>query len=306
MFLPYLVVLPIFALLLATWTGIWDIRPYMPTSPRQVIFLAVIFENPHIVASTLMWFDKEYIQYYRQKLIISVLISVILCIAVVLTFGMSGFLLFLYGWTVAHVIRQQIGIGRMMNRQSSRLYEAWAWMVLTSSLLVAITLGHPELHIQGSYVTLLDTALTVSIVIACMTAAILVTRIKRHEGKLYILANSIMLIATAACAVSGYPFFAILIPRAIHDITAYIIYTNHDTNRNTPLPHNVIYRYTAAYFPIALICIVVSIALASWVTFTPTYFATYFAAALAIFHYTSESFVWKSSGIHRKSLHFAT
>lgn len=304
LFSPYIFVLIILiGVSIASLLNI-EIQKYLPVSPNKALLLGIFFENPHLIASSFILLDREYLQHYKTILLQRLLLTIILCIIVVVSFGLSGFLVFFYGWTVFHVLRQQIGIGKMLNRQQSRLYTAWGWLFIGISMLIAVMIGIPELKSIPFSIEQVRLAITFLTSIALLAAGYLILTLKQRLGRYYLAANSLLLVTTVLCIFLGIPFLAILLPRFVHDATAYIFYVTHDTNRNRPAPRNLIYRYTVPYFSIWTVCIALSFSLAAWVTFTPTYYAFYAGIVLGLFHYTTESFTWKYGGLHRQYLHF--
>lgn len=305
LFLPYLILVPVIILLIGDRLFGLGIGKHMPTSPNQVLLLGVFFENPHIIASSLMWLDTDYLSKYRTRLIQGVVLTLTICAFVWKVTGLEGLLVFFYMWTVWHVIRQQIGIGRMLNRQKDQLYEVWSWLFLVGSFLVAAKIGFPAVDLTSSVRTGIDIALLFIVICAASLSMSIFYRLKSPAGRTYIMLNTLLLVTSAACVSAGLPFFAILLPRVVHDITAYMFYVNHDRNRNASESRNLVYRYTVPYFSVAVVCIVFSMSLAAWVTFTPTYYAFYTGVALAFLHYTTEAFVWKRGSHHRQHLFFA-
>lgn len=98
------------------------------------------------------------------------------------------------------------------------------------------------------------------------------------------------------------PLLAILLPRAVHDSTAFIIYTNHDTNRNTPVPRHFIYRATAGLLPIWLTCILIAILWGALVTYSGQPWVIFLVIALTLIHYITEAITWKTGSLHRQYL----
>ncbi|WVM89040.1 hypothetical protein UMZ34_24770 [Halopseudomonas pachastrellae] len=51
-------------------------------------------------------------------------------------------------------------------------------------------------------------------------------------GRAYLWANALLLLSALVIDRLGYTLFVILMPRLIHDLTAYSVYVTHDRNRN--------------------------------------------------------------------------
>jgi hypothetical protein len=110
-----------------------------------------------------------------------------------------------------------------------------------------------------------------------------------------------MLVAVYAFWELGYSVFVIMVPRFVHDITAFYIYAVHDHNRNLQARHNYIYRSFSFLSPLIL-CPALAIVLSA--VLGPN---TWFVAPLIIItllHYYTESFIWRGDTPHRRQIAF--
>lgn len=305
LFIPYLIVPIILILVLANYLGGWGLQKVLPQSAEQVFLLGIIFENPHIIASNIMLLDKDYLHYYRRPLIVRLSLVAIVSAGLALTLGMRAFFTFFYGWTIYHVARQQIGLGKMLNRQPSRLYELWGWVFLASSLLIAFGVGYfraEDVPISGD---LTRTIILSAVAASCLLGIFVASRLSGRQGRRFIFANIGLLVTAALCYLQGMPLLAILLPRIVHDTSAFIIYINHDTNRNSPKPRHFLYRITTAYAPIWLTLVTVAILYGAVVTYSGYGWVIWVAIILTLAHYCTEAFTWKHGTIHRRYLKFA-
>lgn len=140
-FVPYSIVVIVALLLVINYLANWQIQNILPQSAEKIFVLGIIFENPHIIASNLMMVDNEYLRFYRSQLVWRVLAVAVFSVALILAFGPRTFYTFFYAWTVYHVARQQLGIGKMFNRQISKAYTVWSWLFVGVSLIVAVGIG---------------------------------------------------------------------------------------------------------------------------------------------------------------------
>ena len=305
LFLPYAIVPIILAVVIANLIGDWNLQRILPQSAEQVFVLGIIFENPHIIASNIMLLDKEYLRFYRRPLILRLGLVAIVCIALAVTLGIRAFFTFFYAWTIYHVARQQIGIGKMLNRQPSRLYEAWSWLFLASSLLIAFGVGYfraDDVPISPDLIrTVICLATAATVVIGLMSMA----RLKRSQGRLFILANLLLLVGATVCYLQGMPLLAILLPRIVHDTSAFIIYINHDTNRNQPHAKHFLYRATSSYLPIWATLITVALLWGGVVTYSGHNWVIWLVIGLTLAHYCTEAFTWKHGSLHRRYVRMA-
>jgi hypothetical protein len=107
----------------------------------------------------------------------------------------------------------------------------------------------------------------------------------------------------------GYPLLAILVPRVVHDVTAFAFYSTHDCNRNLEKTRNLFYRLVF-WIPIPRVVLVPLVAIA--ITFPVLLyvqnggpFAIELAVAVTLMHYYTDAFVWKSGSLHRASIRFS-
>jgi len=125
-------------------------------------------------------------------------------------------------------------------------------------------------------------------------------------GKYYVFGNIGMVVACYFCLEMGYSVFVILIPRVIHDITAFMIYSGHDQNRNAKEYKNFIHGFFSFLrIPPKYLNPILAISIAAAVD----YFAGYRTMSMIIifcglFHYYMEGIIWKRDAIHRQSLKF--
>jgi hypothetical protein len=104
----------------------------------------------------------------------------------------------------------------------------------------------------------------------------------------------------------GYTLFVILIPRVIHDLTAYTVYITHDRNRNRQGRINPLYRLTGGgrLSPLLLLP-ALSIAIA-FVLSSHQHYPVISIAILTVsfLHYYFEGFIWRGPNPHRNYVNF--
>jgi hypothetical protein len=334
------------------------IKAYLPSNPGALIWWAIIFNFPHIVSSLMTLADDEYIPYYKERFLkaLKVIVVAVLAINIVLPMivpapvGMAVyglFFIFFATYTMYHVLSQQFGIGMMMmkSRPGTPMYERWrrtATVAAASMYMLVFAKPNFQSVNFGSF-TLYDVALYLAgifVVISGLIGLSLTKDSKRQLGTFYVSSNVFMLVTTFIFAVLDYGVFVIAIPRFIHDLTALIIYSTHDHNRNREVKHNYIYRFFS-FLPIPplLLCVPLAILFATSVEcgsylldfslgfdpsqtsecalnhfYTPTVenplpgsmqLGLQIMFICGFFHYYIEGFVWKREAIHRHSVPFS-
>jgi hypothetical protein len=142
-------------------------------------------------------------------------------------------------------------------------------------------------------------------------------------GKLFLWSNIFLVLSSFYLYLQQYYFLAILVPRLVHDATAYIFYVTHDYNRHHNHPQNFIYRYAAHWnVPIFIVLPVCSFALAFVLqaygdnivsAITELFFSVEIHKAitlgllgyLALMHYYTEAFTWKQESPYRRFIAFS-
>jgi hypothetical protein len=302
-FIPYAVVPFVLVIVLANWLIGWNLQETLPTSTASLIIFGLIFENPHIIASNLGLMNREYLKFYRRKLIIGVVLLIAVSLSLLIVAGERGFFTFFYTWTIYHVVRQQVGMGKLLNKQPSRLYEIWGWMYLAGSLAVAIGVGFfrdSMISVPGDIVR---TSIYLISVATIAMGTIVFFRLKSRPGRYYLLANQLLLVSVVICYLQQIPLFAVLLPRMVHDISAFMIYISHDTNRNLERPKLFLYRATQTIMPIWTALLLVSVSWGAVVTYSGLKVLFWIAVSLALMHYMTEIFIWKHGSLHRRYIH---
>jgi hypothetical protein len=123
--------------------------------------------------------------------------------------------------------------------------------------------------------------------------------------------------------VQQYYFFAILVPRLVHDATAYIFYVAHDYNKHHLQPQNSLYRYAARchlsiFIVLPLCSFLLAFVLQSYGDNAVNQVSEFlfgieirkaitlgFLGYLALMHYYTEAFTWKHGSPYRRFIAFS-
>lgn len=329
----------------------------LPKNPSALAIWTVIFIFPHITSSLITLLDKEYLSFYKKRLLMPliVIISGVVSINMLLPFLVEessfrivtiAFFIFYAAYTMYHVLSQQFGIGMALMRlkSSGLIYESWRWLASAGATLLYVMV-FAEYLLKGAQVggysayAIAQLLAWILISLASLQAIIIALQSKRSLGTAYGYSNIAMLWAMASMVSLGYSFFAIAIPRLIHDITALTVYSVHDHNRNSIKPRNYVYKKLAFLgVPPLILCTLLAIAVAnslqcsgflldSWLGFksisdcaishfyTPASPTNALPESLQIwlqimlitgfFHYYIEGFVWKRDSLHRHHVSFS-
>lgn len=295
------------------------IEQYLPDRPEQWPFWTVIFGLPHIIASLLTMSDREYLSFYRRSLLWPLIIF-----AAVASAGHFGpqplsynllFVIFAF-YTIYHVLAQQLGLTlMMMGIAPGRLFRYWKWTSVLAGFAIYINvygqqyMGNMAFSL-GDRVIDIQQLFTWMAALLCAAQLILAWRLapsSRHRiGVWYMWSNVALLLSALLINHIGYTLFVILIPRVIHDLTAYTVYITHDRNRNRQGRINPLYRLTGGggLSPLLLLP-ALSIAIA-FVLSSHQHYPVISIAILTVsfLHYYFEGFIWRGPNPHRDYVNF--
>jgi hypothetical protein len=207
---------------------------------------------------------------------------------------------------------QQYGVSLMLlKRGPNALYQAWRWLSIAAACILYLHVYRPDAIAGFTPVSLQTIGLCLTVASMPFGLAFYAQVAKEPSisktSRWYFLATFLILITSALDCVWGYPFFLVLIPRFIHDATAFTVYAVHDHNRNLAEHHNVIYRtLKPLHIPPVILCLPLAIALA-W------YFTAYqydsgvvmfFLVVFMLLHYYMEGHMWKRGTPHRQNVSF--
>ncbi len=303
------------------WQG--SLREILPSRPEHFLLFHVLFGTPHIIASALiLTSNREYFGYYRHRIMMMTLI-------IALFFGIGSlfipyrvFYILVAAWTVYHVLKQQHGIAKGVCKLPVWPYRLLLGLSFAAGLLIYLGIFlknslEPE---QAEWTRHIAGALTLLLLLATVLYQRSVTT---GFGKLFLWANTMLVVSTFYLFVQQYYFLAILVPRLVHDATAYVFYVTHDNNRHGRQARNFIYRWAQAFkIPVLLVLPLLSFGVAlllhqygdAAIEFLVDFLfgveirkvvSLGVIGYLALLHYYTEAFTWKNDSPYRKFIAFS-
>jgi hypothetical protein len=309
--------------LLDSWFWQGFLQQNLPSSPKHFLLFQIIFGTPHIVASSiLLMSNTEYLKLYKLKILMMTAV-------IIMVFGVGSLFIpykALYvtvaAWTVYHVLKQQIGVGRSLYRLPDWAFYLLLWMSVAAGIFIYI-----GIFMKNS----LDAQLLESIKLAAgvlcaglVCVALLCERyVTTQPARYFLWSNVLLVLSSFYLFVQQYYFLAILIPRLVHDVTAYVFYVVHDYNKHHRQPKNSMYHYAArCHLPIFIVLPLCSFALTFALqsygddavnAITEFFFGVEIRKAitlgllgyLALMHYYTEAFTWKQGSPYRRFIGFS-
>lgn len=272
------------------------LQDYLPKSPNEYFYFTLVFVLPHIIASLLTFGDKSYFLYYKNNLIKYVFGALILT-SIFIYFTPHNIYLALFGlMTLFHVIGQQFGLNAAFSGVRDKNYLIWKYLGFSIASLASVLIFFPAQKNLNMYYGIIYTNSTLLVVFAIFTF-LCVTKSNSKFGKDYFLLNFLLILFVFVFILIGYSFFAILLPRVVHDLTAFNFYIVHNKNRTDSgdkLWLNM-KRYSAFWTTS------ISLFIAFWINHFELTFLILF---LTLLHYGIESFIWKGKSLHKSYIKF--
>ncbi|MBM4208183.1 MAG: hypothetical protein FJ190_09275 [Gammaproteobacteria bacterium] len=298
------------------------LKSSLPSSPYHFVLFQILFGTPHVVASNILLVsNKEYVIHFRRQIMT-------MTAAIAIAYVLGNMLLpyrFLYacvaGWTVFHVLKQQYGIARGLCQLPENVFKLLLWLSVFAGL--AIYLG---IFIRSGLTA--EEALWIKWAASAGCLLLLVAAVvNRHWpttafGKQFYWANIFLVLTSFYLYVQEQYFMAILVPRFVHDATAYVFYVTHDYNKHRRQPQNALYRAAAKInCHIFIVLPVLSFALAfvlqaygdewiNWLTrhlFGVEFYKVItlaFLGYLGLMHYYMEGLTWQKDSPYRQYIAF--
>jgi len=303
------------------WHGY--LRESLPTKPTHFLLFQILFGTPHILASTFVLLGSvEYMKRYQRNLII-------VTAAIALIFGIGSlfipyqvFYVFVAAWTVYHVLKQQHGLARGICRLPS-----WAFYLLLGLSVAAGLLIYIGIFLKNSLEAQQAEMLKQAAGLLCMALIVSTIYCQRYVsstfGKWFLWSNILLVISSFYFYVQQYYFLAILVPRLVHDATAYIFYVTHDYNKHYKHPQNFLYRYAAqlnihVFIVLPLCSFVLAFVLQAYGDNMVSVITEFFFGVeirkvitlgllgyLALMHYYTEAITWKQESPYRRFIAFS-
>ena len=294
----------------------------LPNSPYHFILFQIMVGTPHIIASTVVLASNaEYLSRYKFNIIG-------MTIAIALAYSIGNMVipyrvlyLIVATWTVFHVLKQQHGIAKGICRLPDKEYTQILWLSVAAGVCIYVGIFLNQNLTDGQTFWLKSAA-------GLLCIALIACTIKSHHyvtttfGKWFLWSNVLLVLCSFYLYQQHYFFLAILAPRFVHDATAYVFYVTHDYNKHHKHPQNLIYRYAARCgIHVFLVLPAISFFLAFILqaygdtmvnAITRFFWGTEFYKVitlgllgyLALMHYYTEAFTWKSDSPYRQFIAF--
>jgi len=289
------------------------LRDFMAMEPRQIAFWTAVLTVPHIIASLITFADREYLTHYKKQLIKGWGIAMLLGIGIPLAMGNGGLMIAMAFYTMYHNLQQQYGISLMMMRQPPTTdYHIWRWLTIIPGGFSYVVLMSTFLPVVANNWNTIMLGIGICLGIATLFGLRFLYTIRKNPahtkiGLIYFIMNMSMLYVAYGLIVAGYGFLATLVPRIIHDLTAFWIYMVHDQNRNAAKMHNPMYVLPKHVgIPPVLWCVPLSLAISYLLmeVLGTIYAVSLFVVALNFMHYYMEGHMWKRGTPHRQHVPF--
>ncbi len=282
-----------------------SITKALPFSPEHFILFSLFFGTPHIVASSFSFFDSDYHSLYKVRYFDAAILLAVIIPLIHILFGLQALYMIYMLWTIIHVVGQQLSLCIIMCGVKNYIFLLYKWIGLWISVFIYLDL-YTEFTQKASYAPLLHYLQLLLLIGLCVVTALYARSSKTKIGKLYIWSNYALIVSAWTFYKMQMSFFVILIPRILHDITAFIFYIAHDQNRNRDHMHNWLYKpFVSLGVPIVILCPALACTIGYLLYVTQQHLHTVtILIYISLLHYYTERFTWKNGSPHRREIVF--
>ncbi len=270
------------------------LRTRLPERPEEILWYTLLFGLPHIAASAATFADREYLAHYAKRLAFPGLPLVALAFGLPRWMGEGRADVLISAWTISHTLGQQFGLTRTLSGAPDGLSRVWKNLGTTIGVLsfLSVFAMDPISVLAGPAFLV---ALAASFVVFAWLGAVIHWRSNSRVGRSYALANVIWLGAACGLLATGYGFFAIVVYRFVHELTAFLFYSVHNRNRNSVAARKRLPTWVTT--PLAGILLALPLTLLKAHAWMPEAITS-----LAFLHFYFEGFIWKREGLHRRAV----
>jgi hypothetical protein len=294
----YYLIIPISLLAIIVDHFVLDgfLKRFLPQSPNEFFLFTLFFVLPHIVASLLTFGHKSYLNYYKNNLIIYTFGALVLTSVFLFLTPQKVYLAIFGLMTLYHVIGQQFGLNAAFSGVRDKNYLIWKYLGFTIAALASVLLFFPAGKNMSVYNNILFSIGSLLVAFLVFTY-FCVMKSNSKLGREYFILNFLLIFFVFIFIAIGYSFFAIVLPRVVHDLTAFNFYIVHNYNRvhtNKSLWFNSI-RYSVLWtigFAITIAFIINRLDF------------TFLILFITLLHYGIESFIWKGRSLHKTFIQF--
>lgn len=290
----------------------------LPRDPHSLFAFSLFFELPHILASAFIVLGHaDYRRHFQRSLLYASLAAACFALPIrhALWFSLSGAAFGL--WTLVHVLRQQLALAGPLAGLRGQLHQLWMGSAIAFGLPVYL-LAYSRSSFTPEWSAGLELATYLLWALFALCCAEVLRRTRTRRGFAYVAFNCIAYLSIGGFLFAGYPFVVVLIPRVLHDLTAFLFYGAEELGRlrheRPALPYRIASRLripAVSVLPLAAIAVAYLLRwpLTAWLPSAkaPDYTLPWglrlldsFLIFVAVHHYWMEAVTWKGSSPYRR------
>ncbi len=281
-----------------------------PIREPNVLFLAwLLMGTPHVLASS--WILARHAEYRHRygRLALTSCALIVPALALSPYLHPDGAFAILGLLTALHVMRQQVGIGRLLGRPTGPSYALFGWVVVLLSI-VFYEVAYLRDVVPSGVARAAEVAVLALLAVALGLAWWSHRAMSTAMGRAYLWANVALVVVSVGVYATGQVFLALMASRAVHDLTAFGFYVVHDANRRAaggPAGRERGGWPGLARLPLACLAATMALELVGDRVLTPLlgYEGRYglglqLAIVLTLLHYVTEAVTWRRDSPYRR------
>ncbi|MEQ1484844.1 hypothetical protein [Methyloglobulus sp.] len=318
-------IIPVCLILQSLDSWFWRdfLKENLPSNPFHFVLFQILFGTPHIIASNIVLVSNaDYLKHFKRHIIL-------MTVAIAFAYMLGNMLLpyrvlfiVVATWTIHHVLKQQYGVARGLCGLPD-----WAFKLLLYLSVMAGVAIYVGIFLRNSleieHVFWVKNAATMGCLMLLVAAVVCQHYVTTSFGRWFYWSNIFLVITSFYLYQQQHYFMAVLVPRFVHDATAYVFYVTHDYNKHHRQPQNFIYRYAArcnlhVFIVLPVISFFLTFLLLAYGDDAVNFITRYllgvefykvitlgFLGYLALMHYFMEGLTWQKDSPYRKFIAFS-
>ncbi len=312
-------------LILQTFDGwFWQdyLRQNLPSSPYHFVLFQILFGTPHIIASNIVLVtNRDYLKHYQRHIIGMTLAIALAYFIGKMVFPYRVLYVSVAAWTVYHVLKQQYGVAKGLCQLPDWTFKLLLYVSVLTGLGIYLGIFLRN-SLEPEQMLWLKNSAIIGCILLGMAGLYCHRLVTSQFGKWFYWANIFLVISSFYLFYQQYYFMAILVPRFVHDATAYIFYVTHDYNKHSKQPQGFIYRYALRrnlhiFLVLPTISFFLAFGLQAYGDDVVNMMSRYllgteyykvitlgFLGYLGLMHYYMEGITWQKDSPYRKYINF--
>lgn len=306
-------ILPVSVVIVLMDKFLWNhaVLAAIPFRPESWLIWIYLFGMPHVVGGMQMFADSEYLKKYGCWMARILVFFLALPVVLAYVLGEKAVFFVFVAMIVYHTVAQQLGLMLTALKRGPDVYfYALKWSMVGLSAIIYLMMYWAPVPLvfvddaNRSLLMLMAAMLMAGVVVAA--GGLMWKNRSNRFGVFCVFANMALVGTEFYLFFEGYYLFVVVVGRVVHEFTAWPIYMVHDHNRGIAGGKNWLFEPFRGALPRSVLTLVVAfgmgIALTYLLVSVPVLASV--IVSLSLYHYYTESFLWRKESLLRRHVAF--